>query len=124
MCRYSFFFKQKTAYEMRISDWSSDVCSSDLFAADAFFLQLIRGLGAFVHLPAVRHQRDVRAFAADLGDAQRNPVVLERHVALDATQQLDRFQMDHWRVIENGAEQQSLGEIGRAPCRGEVWQYV
>src|SRR3546814_18420077 len=32
-CLYSvlfFFFKQKTAYEMRISDWSSDVCSSDL----------------------------------------------------------------------------------------------
>src|SRR3546814_5568855 len=27
---YVFFFKQKTAYEMRISDWSSDVCSSDL----------------------------------------------------------------------------------------------
>src|SRR3546814_12089652 len=27
---YCFFFKQKTAYEMRISDWSSDVCSSDL----------------------------------------------------------------------------------------------
>src|SRR3546814_10472440 len=27
-----FFFKQKTAYEMRISDWSSDVCSSDLSA--------------------------------------------------------------------------------------------
>src|SRR3546814_9559597 len=29
MCVF-FFFKQKTAYEMRISDWSSDVCSSDL----------------------------------------------------------------------------------------------
>src|SRR3546814_5661120 len=29
-----FFFKQKTAYEMRISDWSSDVCSSDLDAGD------------------------------------------------------------------------------------------
>src|SRR3546814_4349352 len=28
-----FFFKQKTAYEMRISDWSSDVCSSDLAGA-------------------------------------------------------------------------------------------
>src|SRR3546814_2638737 len=28
-----FFFKQKTAYEMRISDWSSDVCSSDLHVA-------------------------------------------------------------------------------------------
>src|SRR3546814_11867545 len=30
MCGCFFFFKQKTAYEMRISDWSSDVCSSDL----------------------------------------------------------------------------------------------
>src|SRR3546814_6738991 len=29
-CVLFFFFKQKTAYEMRISDWSSDVCSSDL----------------------------------------------------------------------------------------------
>src|SRR3546814_10362440 len=35
--RYVFFFKQKTAYEMRISDWSSDVCSSDL---DAPFAQV------------------------------------------------------------------------------------
>src|SRR3546814_10528025 len=33
VCLYCFFFfKQKTAYEMRISDWSSDVCSSDLSA--------------------------------------------------------------------------------------------
>src|SRR3546814_14959224 len=32
MCMVFFFFKQKTAYEMRISDWSSDVCSSDLRA--------------------------------------------------------------------------------------------
>src|SRR3546814_14860731 len=31
-CFFFFFFKQKTAYEMRISDWSSDVCSSDLDA--------------------------------------------------------------------------------------------
>src|SRR3546814_2876649 len=30
LCIIIFFFKQKTAYEMRISDWSSDVCSSDL----------------------------------------------------------------------------------------------
>src|SRR3546814_5785873 len=30
MILFFFFFKQKTAYEMRISDWSSDVCSSDL----------------------------------------------------------------------------------------------
>src|SRR3546814_3985837 len=35
-----FLFKQKTAYEMRISDWSSDVCSSDLLAN---FVALMRG---------------------------------------------------------------------------------
>src|SRR3546814_5529790 len=35
---FFFFFKQKTAYEMRISDWSSDVCSSDLYqSAGALF---------------------------------------------------------------------------------------
>src|SRR3546814_6265145 len=32
-----FFFKQKTAYEMRISDWSSDVCSSDLRMLNSSF---------------------------------------------------------------------------------------
>src|SRR3546814_17852614 len=32
---FVFFFKQKTAYEMRISDWSSDVCSSDLLVREA-----------------------------------------------------------------------------------------
>src|SRR3546814_2159303 len=42
-----FFFKQKTAYEMRISDWSSDVCSSDLCAdLDLEIRQLGLGLGA------------------------------------------------------------------------------
>src|SRR3546814_2031066 len=33
---FVFFFKQKTAYEMRISDWSSDVCSSDLAVRELF----------------------------------------------------------------------------------------
>src|SRR3546814_5940720 len=33
---YFFFFKQKTAYEMRISDWSSDVCSSDLLVGNVW----------------------------------------------------------------------------------------
>src|SRR3546814_4568106 len=51
-CFFFFFFKQKTAYEMRISDWSSDVCSSDLdpdraaaFLAksDADLISLARG---------------------------------------------------------------------------------
>src|SRR3546814_124142 len=40
-----FFFKQKTAYEMRISDWSSDVCSSDLAAAQ------LGGHGAEIAIP-------------------------------------------------------------------------
>src|SRR3546814_2129486 len=40
-----FFFKQKTAYEMRISDWSSDVCSSDLVARGAARLALHGGGG-------------------------------------------------------------------------------
>src|SRR3546814_4198555 len=34
-----FFFKQKTAYEMRISDWSSDVCSSDLHPKEALTIK-------------------------------------------------------------------------------------
>src|SRR3546814_13613476 len=47
-----FFFKQKTAYEMRISDWSSDVCSSDLLDH--------RGLRPFANLVLNRYlqQRD------------------------------------------------------------------
>src|SRR3546814_5855738 len=48
-----FFFKQKTAYEMRISDWSSDVCSSDLYNSSfpqiqkRFRFQLGWDMGAF-----------------------------------------------------------------------------
>src|SRR3546814_3889125 len=38
-----FFVKQKTAYEMRISDWSSDVCSSDLVEASGTRIITIRG---------------------------------------------------------------------------------
>src|SRR3546814_4265756 len=38
VCCFFFFFKQKTAYEMRISDWSSDVCSSDLLGRKEIFV--------------------------------------------------------------------------------------
>src|SRR3546814_537144 len=42
-----FFFKQKTAYEMRISDWSSDVCSSDLNCASSLALWKRERCGCF-----------------------------------------------------------------------------
>src|SRR3546814_13483274 len=43
------FFKQKTAYEMRISDWSSDVCSSDLSRAASSKSRRLRGCQAQAH---------------------------------------------------------------------------
>src|SRR3546814_8635248 len=49
-----FFFKQKTAYEMRISDWSSDVCSSDLHCRYALYVmarRLGKGLARVLVLP-------------------------------------------------------------------------
>src|SRR3546814_6100426 len=93
---FFFFFKQKTAYEMRISDWSSDVCSSDLAgAADVETDRSIefervaagRGFGVAVH------QADFHAQLVD-----------EDHHAARAA---DR-----------------AGEIGRASCRERVCQYV
>src|SRR3546814_2000552 len=56
-----FFFKQKTAYEMRISDWSSDVCSSDLHEAQVDRAQRVRSCGrvdhfAGLHLDALEQQ--------------------------------------------------------------------
>src|SRR3546814_13634253 len=51
---FFFFFKQKTAYEMRISDWSSDVCSSDL-ELPCFAAQLL--VGEHVLDDAAGHQR-------------------------------------------------------------------
>src|SRR3546814_1915339 len=58
-----FFFKQKTAYEMRIRDWSSDVCSSDLDAVD-------RGL---VDDGADRNRRVHRVADLELADDRSEP---------------------------------------------------
>src|SRR3546814_8113101 len=47
-----FFFKQKTAYEVRISDWSSDVCSSDLNRAiEMSWFLILPATAALVALP-------------------------------------------------------------------------
>src|SRR3546814_14212631 len=62
-----FFFKQKTAYELRISDWSSDVCSSDL----AQVIRLVRGVPAAEQRVAMREASEapddvaVAAYAFD-----------------------------------------------------------
>src|SRR3546814_4236641 len=53
LCVFFFFFKQKTAYEMRISDWSSDVCSSDL-AQVCPHVGVERAGGVQPHLRSVR----------------------------------------------------------------------
>src|SRR3546814_5924967 len=68
---FFFFFKQKTAYEMRISDWSSDVCSSDLAHA--------RRLGAFLRLLEVGDADRARAHPAR---QVRDEAVVKGHIVL------------------------------------------
>src|SRR3546814_9801549 len=77
ICFLFFFFKQKTAYEMRISDWSSDVCSSDLRGAVADLrnqsgiVELAVGIDDEAGEPA-EHRRRVQPpgqMAGHLGDA-------------------------------------------------------
>src|SRR3546814_5303615 len=70
-----FFFKQKTAYELRISDWSSDVCSSDLSRG-----QGCRNRDA-APLFQGRRGRDQRWFerpAGGIGGADRRDLLLDR----------------------------------------------
>src|SRR3546814_204575 len=79
-----FFFKQKTAYEMRISDWSSDVCSSDLQRLDAnavFARLVITGLVREDHAGFER-DRGAAAGVARLGDPRR--AFVDREVRADA----------------------------------------
>src|SRR3546814_5140828 len=52
MTNFCFFFKQKTAYEMRIIDWSSDVCSSDLSKKEGCF-HPVGGMDALAAAPAL-----------------------------------------------------------------------
>src|SRR3546814_5134970 len=93
-----FFFKQKTAYELRISDWSSDVCSSDL---------------------RVVAERDDLAGALAATERERDKAEAERDQLKRAASVL-AGERDTARaeVQEQGNEQ-----IGRAPCRARVGQY-
>src|SRR3546814_1633985 len=91
-----FFFKQKTAYEMRISDWSSDVCSSDLRGA-------CRARASRILRPCatLRAAMSIEVLAP----IQRRP--LHNELA-------DRLR----HMIVEGEQ------IGRASCRERVCQYV
>src|SRR3546814_7863751 len=93
---YFFFFKQKTAYEMRISDWSSDVCSSDLLAA-AIGIQ----------------RRDRIVLAVGAAFATIEDVVGGK---VDERRAGGRAGL--------GEEAGAVAEIGRASCRERVCQYV
>src|SRR3546814_9191686 len=57
-----FFFQQKTAYDMRISDWSSDVCSSDLATVESLV-----AAAAGDHRPAIPAYKDLAAYEGDGG---------------------------------------------------------
>src|SRR3546814_1351785 len=94
-----FFFKQKTAYEMRISDWSSDVCSSDLALAER----------------CVKEPRDVPAPAPEVGQVKEK---------LLAGGILDKFSEAYTEVDKQARQGKIAAEIGRASCRERVCQYV
>src|SRR3546814_7560456 len=96
---FVFFFKQKTAYEMRISDWSSDVSSSDL--------------GAWV---SQRHERRDQT-TPECATAGRDESG-DENVA-DHTRTCVRLSI----LLEADTQRISL-EIGRASCRERVCQYV
>src|SRR3546814_2884182 len=111
-----FFFKQKTAYEMRISDWSSDVCSSDLSAHYGFGDRLVgRGIRLADLRPAqdgpdARDQQPLGKGLADIivrphGQAQR----LVQLIGLG--RQEDDRHMALFRSEEHTSELQSLMRI-------------
>src|SRR3546814_1361333 len=117
---FFFVFKQKTAYEMRISDWSSDVCSSDLLLAQQRIEYRDRG----VLLPrnAERERIAPRRLVA-LALIQRQPIVALR-ISLGADQIirepafsrefLDAIPATLGRSEEHTSELQSLMRISYA----------
>src|SRR3546814_15461033 len=78
-CLVLFLFKQKTAYEMRISDWSSDVCSSDLDLAGAVLGEVeaqqpgaaAHDAGQFLGVVELQPERDAEPLAQRRRDQSR-----------------------------------------------------
>src|SRR3546814_618999 len=103
-----FFFKQKTAYEVRISDWSSDVCSSDLAAR----LDHDRLIADFVDA-VVAGLRDLVEARGDLPDFAPEFLELElRESGIDVTTDADamRHRAPAWRPVAVAAG------LRRTPC--------
>src|SRR3546814_21136265 len=123
-----FFFKQKTAYEMRISDWSSDVCSSDLLVSavddPAVGLQQDRRAEVAVAVPPVARARGAAAGAQDafveaveLGPVflRLQPLAVRWRRALGADPRLDRGVLG----VEVGhrSEERRVGKECVSTCR-------
>src|SRR3546814_14210166 len=128
---YVFFFKQKTAYEMRISDWSSDVCSSDLPAPLAprqrGAVRLQRGTGFLRSRSQDRH--GVKHRRAHDGSSQWGDKVMADAAHPDRApnrptvdQTPDPDEIDRTPATERGSKLPH--KIGRASCRERVCQYV
>src|SRR3546814_2122992 len=114
-----FFFKQKTAYEMRISDWSSDVCSSDLRRRTGRSDD-DRGQGGRIPDPAARPEGARGGHPPDHGDAAP---LGRRHHRRDQGESADADQLPrhlearfahHPRSEEQTSELQSLMRISYA----------
>src|SRR3546814_5296809 len=71
MCSLIIFFKQKTAYGMRISDWSSDVCSSDLIAIEGFAKHL--HTARYSLAGTADYERYIGILDAEYGKSERRP---------------------------------------------------
>src|SRR3546814_8012266 len=76
MVCWFFFFKQKTAYEMRVSDWGSDVCSSDLYRHAGRGLRRPARIGDAQHIVDARAERR-RGVADRFGERQIG--IVRRH---------------------------------------------
>src|SRR3546814_2332507 len=115
-----FFFYQKTAYEVRISDWSSDVCSSDLPRRVADGAARTRRGGAdrrcgLAHAAAPRHPaRDRADNAARVGADRRGDVPAVRRALCDDAGRSRAVDRHHPRSEEHTSELQSLMRISYA----------